>query len=383
MKIVHVIWGLGGGGAERFLARLVTSPSRRFEHVVISLTDDSVHGQVVKQQGVELIALGIKRGVPDPRVFVRLYRALVREKPDVVQTWMYHSDLAGFIAGKLAGAPVIAWNIRCTDMELQHHRRSTLVTRTLARFLSPMVDFAIVNSIAGKEFHEKLGFRPRRWEVIFNGFDTAAFRPDAEARTAVRRELGISEDTKVIAMAARFDPMKDHATFFRAASMLPQRDTHFLLAGLGMEPGNEALQRLIGDDVRGRVHLAGFRNDVQRLLAASDIFSLSSAYGEGFPNAIGEAMSCGLPSVATNVGDSAHVIGDTGRVVPPRDPAALAAAWSGLLSLDNDARRALGERARQRIQREFDLDAIVNRYESIYAAAGAASKPVVEASHAG
>jgi len=384
MKIVHVIWGLGGGGAERFLTRLVTAPNRRFEHVVVCLTDEGVHGAVVRERGVRLITLGMKRGVPEVRGFVRLYRVLAAEKPDIVQTWMYHSDLLGFLAGKLSGAPVIGWNIRCSDMELRNYRRMTVMTRSVVRLISPMVDFAIVNSIAGKEFHEKAGFRPKRWEVIFNGFDVSEFRPDPASRAAVRAELGIDEKARIIGMIARFDPMKDHATFFQAAAKLAAArvDVHFLLAGIDMTWDHAALARLIGDALRPRVHLLGFRSDVQRILPACDLFTLSSAFGEGFPNVVGEAMSCAVPSVATDVGDSAFLIGDTGRVVPPRDPARLVDAWNELLNLDRESLAALGDRARQRVQRNFDIHSIAQRYETLYSELSGAAHRVGEASHA-
>jgi glycosyltransferase involved in cell wall biosynthesis len=370
IKIVHVITALGSGGAESMLVRVATQGDHKaFEHLVVSLTDEGMQGSILRQHGVRVVALGMKRGVPDIRGLLRLRRLLAQEKPQVVQTWLYHADLLGLVAGKLAGISVIGWNIRCSNMELQHFARLTRAVRGTLALCSRFASFAIVNSVAGKEYHERLGFHPRRWELIFNGFDLNEFRPDAEARGAVRAELGVRDDAKLVGMMARFDPMKDFATFFEAAAIVSRTspETHFVLAGSGIDNANNTLRTLIESANLDNVHLLGFRSDVKRLMAACDVFTLSS-HGEGFPNVVGEAMSCGVPCVVTDVGDSAFVVGETGRIVPLRDPNALAAAWKELLSLDLRDRQALGSRARERIHENFDLRSMVARYEKTYAA---------------
>ncbi len=222
MKIIHIITGLGGGGAEKMLVRLVTSGHRdRFEHVVVSLTDEGVHGAALHAGGIRLITLGMNRSVTDIRRIFRLRGLLLQEQPDLIQTWLYHSDLLGFVVGKLAGIATIGWNIRCSDMELQHYGFLTRVSRRILALLSPLVSFAIVNSAAGRDFHVNLGFRCRRWEWISNGFDLTDLRPDPDARTAVRAELGVSADTHVIGMLARFNKQKDQPVWTSSGRMTP------------------------------------------------------------------------------------------------------------------------------------------------------------------
>jgi len=368
IKIVHVITGLGGGGAERMLVRVATKSDRKhFETLVVSMTDDGVQGSALREHGVRVVALGMQRGVPDIRGLIRLRRLLVRERPNIVQTWLYHADLLGLIAAKLAGVSIIGWNVRCSKMEMQHYRRLTPIVRGTLSIASRFASFVIVNSLSGKAFHESLGYRPSRWELIYNGFDLDEFRPDPEARVSVRRELGAPQDAKLIGMTARFDPMKDFTTFFRAAAIMNKDapETHYLLAGPGVDPENGSLSACIHEELKGRVHLLGFRSDVRRLTAACDVFTLVSR-GEGFPNVVGEAMSCGVPCVATDVGDVAFLIGQTGRVVPVEDASGLAAAWRKILDLNIADRNALGWQARQRIREHFDLKAIVGRYEQTY-----------------
>jgi len=369
IKIVHVITGLGGGGAERMLVRVATHSNReRFETIVVSLTDEGVQASALREHGVRVVALGMKRGIPDVRGLVRLRRFLANERPDVVQTWLYHADLLGLLAGKLAGVRVIGWNIRCSQMNLQNYAGLTRVVRWMLPMASRFVSFAIVNSASGKALHEAMGFRPSRWELIHNGFDLEEFRPDSLARASVREELGLPASAKLVGMMARFDPMKDFETFFAAASALSKKapEVHYLLAGSDVDSANRELAGLMDSELAGKVHLLGYRSDVPRLVAACDVFTLVS-HGEGFPNVVGEAMSCGVPCVSTDVGDAAFLIEQTGRIVPPRDAAALASAWYEILHLSCDERKRLGLAARQRIQNDFALEPIVRRYEQTYA----------------
>jgi glycosyltransferase involved in cell wall biosynthesis len=242
------------------------------------------------------------------------------------------------------------------------------VRLALSRF-SSMPDAVVVNSLAGQRFHQSLGYRPRRWEYIPNGLDTGELRPDEAARRRLRAELGIDEKMVTIGLPARYHPMKDHANFLAAAAELARRraDVLFLLVGTGIEPSNRKLVDAIGaHGLTQRVRLLGERGDMGSVYPAFDIATLSSAFGEGWPNVIGEAMSCGVPCVATDSGDTAEIVGSTGLIVPSREPAALAAAWDRLIALGLDERRALGAEARARIVRDYDLATIIGRYEALY-----------------
>ena len=212
------------------------------------------------------------------------------------------------------------------------------------------------NSVAGMKAHLAMGYRPRRSEVIANEIDVNEYRPDAAARAAVRRELGIVEDKVVVAHVARVDPMKDHETFLAAMARLPQLQALLVGAGTGQieAPAN--------------VHRLGLRRDVPRLLAAADLVVFSSAFGEGFSNAIAEGMACELPAVATDVGDARIIVGDTGLVVPPHDPGALAAAIRTLSEESPAARSARGGRARRCIAERFSLDQALQRFAALYRA---------------
>ena len=369
IRVVHLITVLDVGGAERQLSNLVKgSDSRGFRHVVVSMADIGPVGAELASDGFEVCCLGMARSFPSPIGLYRLVRLLRRTKPQILHCWMYHASLLGLAVGKLVAVPRLVWGIRCSDLDFRHYRYLTRFVVGLGAPLSRHVDVIVPNSERGKKVHIAQGYDGRRMVVIANGFDPELFKPDEAARASVRRELGLSENVILVGLIARFDAMKDHETFFKAAGLLIRRlpGVHFMLAGAGVSIENAPLARMVcKNGLNGAVHLVGPRDDVPRLTAALDL-GTSASIGEGFCNAIGEAMACAVPCVATDVGDAARIVADTGRVVPPRNPEALAAAWAELIETSPDQRRDLGQRARKRVEENFTVEKTVESYETLY-----------------
>jgi glycosyltransferase involved in cell wall biosynthesis len=355
---MHVITALDVGGAESMLAALATAKTTVFEQRVVSMVTGGAHVARLRHAGVPVDELGFQRGIPDIRHLWRLSRLVQLHKPDVIQSWMYHADLAALFALGLSGRrrfTRLAWGIRCSDMDTRQYGPLLRATIRLCISLSGRPDAVVANSEAGLAAHKRRGYAPRRAAVIYNGIDAARFRPDPVARAEIRRELSLEADDRVVAHVARVDPMKDHQTLLSAMNELP--DVSILAIGLGTEnlPESHNLYRL------------GRRDDVPRLLAASDLIVSSSAFGEGFCNAIAEGMSAELPAVATDVGDSRTIIGETGLIVPPRDPFSLATAIRRVLNEESDSvRHERGIRARARIKTNFSLETAVKRFEMLW-----------------
>jgi len=372
MKIVHVINGLDTGGAETMLLRLLShSDRKRFEFEVVSLTDLGEIADGLRALEVPVRALGLRReaAIPDPSGVLRLAAWLHQSRPDLVQTWMYHANLLGGVAAKMAGHPPVIWGIRQTNIDLASVRlRTSLIAKGTAWLSKVIPAYILYNSHVSQRAHAALGYADDRAGVIANGFDLDVFKPDASARDAVRGELGLDDGTPLVGLIARYDPQKDHATFVAAAGLLYRQHptAHFLFAGLGADAANGTLTAAIADaGITNHCHLLGHRRDVPDLMAALDV-ACSSSIGEGFPNTVGEAMACGVPCVVTDVGDSALIVGDTGRVVPPRHPKALAREISSILSLRSDTRYTLEKLVRNRIKAEFSLDAIAEAYQDLW-----------------
>ena len=370
IKIMHLITDLATGGAEVMLYKVLSCLDRsQFQNSVVSMTDRGSLGDKIEGLQVPVFTLGLRRGVPDPRALFSLLRLLRAERPHILQTWLYHSDLLGLAAGKLARVPVVAWNIRCSDMDLSEYPKLTsLVLRTLV-WLSRFPEVVIFNSNAGRLFHERLGYRPRKPSVIPNGFDLDEFRPDPDARSWFRNELGLSPMTPLVGLVARYDPMKDHENFLRAAaSVVKQRPgIHFVLVGQGVDESNEALiAEMRNHNISLNLHLLGKRHDIRNIMPALDVLVLSSAFGEGFPNVLGEAMAAEVPCIVTDVGDAAQIIGNTGRVVDAKDAQGLAAAICEVVDMPAEERRWLGRAARHRIEECFSLPSVGRQYEVLY-----------------
>lgn len=365
IQIVHVISGLDTGGAEVMLAKLLEGMDRaRFSNVVISLTDRGRLGEQIESSGVALYTLGMRRGRPDIAALPRLIRLLKALQPTIVQSWLYHADLLSTLAVKLSGSPILIWNVRCSHMDLKQYSLLTRLVQRVLAWLSGIPAVVVANSVAGRQQHTRLGYRPRRWVVIPNGFDTQRFRPDSGTRVTLRREWHVSDDTVLVAFIARVDPMKDHPTFLEAAQRVIRtgRNVHFVLVGKDTETLASAVaERGLTD----RALLLGYQSNVERLLPAVDVVCLSSL-GEGFPNVIGEAMACAIPCVSTDVGDARPIIADTGLIVPVRDSASLAGAITELIDGGAAERAKLGRAARARIEAEYSLPSIVDRYEALY-----------------
>ena len=362
------------------LSKLLSAMDRNnFTCEVVSLTGRGEVADKIEQSGIPVTTLGMRAGLPDPRGILRLARHLKSRKADVVQTWMYHADLIGGIAGRLAGRLPLAWNIRHSDFKPGEFRRTTLLTVSACARLSRSLPTRIICCAeAARTTHIAFGYDASKMIVIPNGFDLSAFHADTTAYQSVRRELNLPETVRLIGLAGRFHPQKDHPGFIRAAGLLVRRFSevsnapHFVLCGGDVTPQNATLQSAIAETgVPEQFHLLGRRDDIPRLMAGFDVYCSSSSNGEGFPNVVGEAMACGVPCVVTDVGDSAVVVGETGLVVPPEQPDTLAEALYRLLSEAGLERVRRTQAARKRVEENFALPLIARRYENLYREMGA------------
>ena len=370
MKVLHVITGLEQGGAETVLQRVVTtSPS--IDHTVVSMTSSGALGQRLRELGVAVHSLEMKRGRITLSGIMRLFRVVQQTAPDVVQTWMYHADFVGGVVARLAGIRALIWGVRNTSLDPRLASRKTRMIAKWCARLSGLLPTAIVaNSVVASRVHIAMGYRADRFRIIPNGFDLNRYCPDLQARKRIRVNWGVSDDEPLVGMVARWDPYKDHSTLFAALRQLLDEGIEFkcVLVGTGMDANNDALAELMKRmDLRGRVILAGSREDIPAVMNGLDLHVLSSA-SEAFPNVVGEAMACGTPCVVTDVGDAALIVGDTGWVAPPRDQQELSnRIKEALFVLANHERSVVSLRCRTRISDNFGLERMVNAYETLWA----------------
>ena len=338
---------------------------------VVSLTDIGPVGRQIEGLGIRVQALNMTRGMPDPTGLLRLRFILRTIAPDVIQTWMYHADLVGGLAGKWAGSIPVVWNVRHSNFDPAADKWMTRATARVCAWFSGSLPERIVScSRTAAAVHADLGYTASKVVIIPNGFDLHAFRPDPDMRISVRLELGIPEKSPVVGMVARLHPQKDHPTFFRAARSLLTEvpEAHAILCGSGIVAGGplDLMMESFPQSLRSRVHLLGVRSDIPRLTAAFDLAVSSSAFGEAFSNSLGEALAAGVPCVTTDVGDSAWIVGDAGLIVPPQDADSLAAAMKRFVDMTDGQRDHLRREARRRVEENFDISMVADQYLKLY-----------------
>lgn len=370
MRVLFIITGLSTGGAETMLLKLLERLDRgRYAPSVISLTTMGDIGPRIVALGIPVQVLGMRSGLTSPFGFLHLLRLVRQARPDIVHTWLYHADLLGGLAARLAGITAICWGIRSSNLDSDKTHWSTRTVRRLCAVLSHVIPRRIfLNSETAMRIHIALGYAARKMSVIPNGFDLSRFKPDENARLRIRAELGCDDNTLLVGMIGRFDPLKNHAGFFSAMAIVHRRlpQVQLVLAGKDIDRDNKELMRSIEEaGLIKNTHLLGPRDDMPDLMAALDVLACPS-HAEAFPNVVGEAMACGVPCVATDVGDCAYIIGDTGHVVAARDMTGFAACLEALLKLPRAERATLGRSARERIAREFEIGHIVRRYQKLY-----------------
>jgi glycosyltransferase involved in cell wall biosynthesis len=370
IKLTFIITGLNIGGAEMMLLKLIEGLSSEFVVQVISLTNLGPIGQRIQSLGVPVLALGMSRGVASPVAFFRLVKTLKDSQPDIVHTWMYHSDLLGGLAARIAHVPIIIWNVRHSNFSRQGTKFTTrFIIRACSKLSGIIPEVIQYCSTKARDVHLELGYCVEKSVVIPNGFDLQRFRPNFLAYESIRQELGVPTSALLIGMIARFNPQKNHIGFLKAAAALHSLgyDAHFLLAGRDVDSDNSVLMEMLRQArIQSIIHLLGPRDDIPDLMASLDVFVLPSSEGEAFPNVVGEAMACEVPCVVTDVGDAAYIVGSTGKVVRVNDTQQLSQAMSEFLVLSQVERKRLGSLARQRIMELFDITKVIQQYQWLY-----------------
>ncbi len=375
IRILHCITSMLADGAQQMLLKLCEHVSHeQFEFRIVSLREPMPFSKNFTSLGIPVAHIGMRPALPSWRGMRQIAGVIDEFKPHLIQGWMYHGNLAALAGRRIAKhrisgrrAPVL-WNIRKAVEDIKEYRPLTRVTLRIGAQLSQHAERVIYCGQYIASQHTALGYSTANQVVIPNGFDTARFRPRPGAAHALRVNAGIPAEASIVGMAARYHPHKDHENFLRCAAKVAAAapHTHFVLAGRDVDAGNECLTGLAQElGIGDRVHLLGEQSAIEEVLSGLDVYCLSSS-AEGFPNSLGEAMASGIPCVTTNAGASEEVLGDAGPVVPVRDPHALADAVFTLLSATPEARRAIGEHCRHRIESRYSLPMVAGTYQRLY-----------------
>lgn len=372
LTIIHIINGLESGGAETTMFSLCTHDSVN-KHIVISLLDQGKYFQPLIEHGIAVHCLDFKGKGWFLAKLYRLYKLVKTLKPDVVQTWMYHSDLIGGLAARFAGIKKVFWGVHNTVLNPALSKRSTILISKICKVLSYVVPYRIV-CCADKSFavHAELGYRKSIMQVINNGYDLSKFNQNPELAAGFLAEIKHNDAEVLLGCVGRFDPNKDHKNLLDALAIVKQQGIAFrcCLVGNQMTTDNKQLMAWITEKgLAQHIILSGLRSDIPAVMNALDIHLLPSV-AEAFPNVLCEAMACGTPCVTTDVGDAAIIVGDTGWVVPATNAAMLAEAITIAMQERSDVTGWQQRRAacRDRIVVNFSVDKMVSAYQRSWTA---------------
>lgn len=371
MKVLHIITGLNDGGAEATLDRLCRADKNN-KHYIISMMDLGKYGLHLKESNISVDTLNMPQGKLTFKGLFKLYKLIKKNKPDAVQTWMYHADLVGGIIARFSGVKNISWGIHHSNLTPGDCKKSTILIAKLCSYLSYIIPRNIIccADYAAK-VHAGIGYCQSKLKVIYNGYDLDLFYNSNINKNKIKKEFNIPDTTVLLGMVGRFHPFKDHENLIKSLNILKKQGYNFkcLLVGKGMECDNVGLiSWLVNNNVKDNVILAGSRDDIPNVMNGLDIHLLSSS-SEAFPNVLNEAMACGTPCVTTNVGDAATIVSKLGWVANIKKPDELALKIS--LAIDEMLDKPMLWRkrkkdARNRIITNYSLKIMLEKYESVW-----------------
>tara|TARA_B100001287_G_scaffold276708_1_gene288866 strand:- start:14502 stop:15641 length:1140 start_codon:yes stop_codon:yes gene_type:complete len=369
IKTLHIITGLNIGGAETMLLRLIKhNPESLNCSVVVSLTGTGKIGTILEKMGITVIYLNMHNWFSIFNAVLNLKKIIKVEKPSLVHCWMYHANIIGGIAAFLAQNKNIVWSIRRSSLQLKESLSTFIIMKIGAMFSGIIPKIIICVAESGLHNHERYGYKRNKMMVIPNGFEIEKFRQDSNIRKRIRKDFDIDDDKIVIGCVGRFHQSKGYDNLIKSADKVIRRfkNVRYMLVGRDLSPQNAILMERINQiGYADHFLLIGETNHVADYMSAMDIFCLPSNT-EGFPNALGEAMTSELPCVACDVGDVRKITGDLAILVES-DSEKLSKGLCDMLSMDRGERQKIGLMGRKKIEKEYPIKKICQNYYKLYA----------------
>ena len=360
-KVCHIITGLERGGAERFLFNLLTTDDlkKKTNTMVISLMSEGYYGPLLKEHNIPLRCLNLKSGQVNIQSVIKLIKIIKNQKPDIIQGWMYHGNLAGLLGIFITNKKTkLSWNIRLSLEMYSLMKLKTRLSIKLGSMFSKRVNSIIYNSKRSLKQHRQLGFSSHNDYFIPNGFDIKKWTLNKNVKYKIRNLLNISSTTRVIGYVGRAAKQKDLPKLFRVFDIIKKKHSNVVLIAVGKNLDKYVLNS-------DRIIFLGERSDVQEIMASFDILCLTSK-AEGFPNVIGEAMLLGLPCISTDVGDTKNILGKSGWIVPKNSTSLFAKYLDNILKMPEKKLKKYGKSARELIINKYDINKISDQYISLY-----------------
>ncbi len=365
-KILYIITGLNVGGAENMLYKLASSLDKnKYKISIICLINSGKMAKKLQALDVNVICMGIRFSPSAVIKWFKLIGIIKKENPDIVQTWMYHADLLGGLAAYIAGKKNIIWSIRQSSFTLISNK--TKFIAKLCALLSNKIPKKIVsNSYYAKATHVRFGYSRGKIKIIPNGFEITVNKNE-KGREDFRKQLHIPMDTVLFGALGRHAPEKGYPWLLDCISKISTIQKNFCLLIVGKNVINCPVlkEKIKKYNLQNRVYLLDEQENVAFFFSSIDCY-ISSSLSEGFSNALGEAMSFGLPCIVTRAGDSAHILNNNDFVVTPNDVNELSSSMSKMIDMTKNQRDEIGLKAKLRLSKKYELSKIVNQFDKLY-----------------
>ncbi len=368
MKILHIISSFGEGGAQAILSNYCKFGQEKHKLLLISLSSQNVYSENFKDLGINTITLPLSLNLKLFKNLVDLFFIILKFNPDIIQSWLYHADLVASLYGFFLNKKVI-WSIHNSDLPSSSLSFSLKVIIRLNAFLSyfsPKIIICCANS--AKNYHTTLKYCKKKLKVIFNGYPFDYFKPSEYTRQIVRKELDIGKKDIFFGMVARYHPVKGHKIFLNAISKALRKNSKIkvIMIGSNVDKNNKELSDLIKKlNLSNTIKLTGSVSNIACYLQALD-FCVLPSYSEGFPNVIVESMACGVPPIASDVGDIRSMIDGNGWLVEPGNINSLTLAIEECSLISIEERRKMGLKCLDTVNKRFSLQKMCLEYEKIY-----------------
>ena len=363
-KIIFISPDINSGGAENIIFNLAKATNKN-DILLISLTDIGYYGSILRKEGYKIHSLNMKKNIFVFFKIIYLLILIIRFKPRIVQTWLYHANLVGGIAAKLLGVKKIYWTVH---HDFEYRNLYMMLEMRILVFLSYIIpDKIIYGSNPVKNNHVLNGYFREKSIVINNGVSTSKFRPIPELRDSIRKDLNITKKCLLLGNIARYIPLKDHETLLKSLKILKSKGINFkcLLIGQGLSNENREFKiRIKKYGLEDKVILYGKTYEINHILNAFDINILTSKK-ECSPISLIESMSTGIPCISTNVGDAIELIGDSGWVVNTSDYKSIAKLIMDI-NLDKKILKIKSNIARKRVEKNYPIEKMINKYKKLY-----------------
>lgn len=366
-KVLYIITTLDVGGAENVLYQLLKCQnSKEWESCVLCLSAPGVFARKIRELGIQVVSFDLRARPYNLINWVRLFQFIKKFQPDVIHARMYHACFISFLSSTFVRKNRHIWSVHNTNLNLRDLGLTTWILVRLLSLLSAFPDKIIFVSHASRDTHEKIGFKLHKSIIIFNGYATEKFQPDRNRALAFRKDMGLAPETEIIGLVSRDHVQKNIDGFFEMAKFVKnlRPEVYFVCCGQGLDEENEKVSEMINSfGLEDRVFLLGVRLDMEYVYPIFDVLVLPSR-GESFPNVLGEAMSCGVPCVSTDVGDASVILSEVGEIVPVENMKELANKAIETLRLSKVEKENLSIKVREKVVKKYALEKMVEQYTS-------------------